>query len=607
VKRHHGVLTVTLIFVVILFGSVIYGRIESHKPFNSISVRLEYPDHTQEISLIKNEDNVFELYVPGNLELNNVKLVFDGFDELNIGGMKFLTDGSIESLEPGKSYEIKAKNSKGTIVVYHGSKVASVFLDSQLDIIAMLEKDKDYDVPFTASVYDENGAVDFNSSDKNDRVTSHGNTTALLKKLPFEMNFADSHPLLGMGEAQKWILLANAFDQTNLRNRIAFDVSERLGMEKTPESEYVDLYVHGEYQGLYLLSQKGEVDRTTNTLICANQVNRIRGKEDWFITKRGRCIEVLDFNYSDSYLKSAEEKVQKMEASLFSDDESYNGYIDTESWTKRLLIDEVLNNLDAEKSSSYYYWETADENSLIMAGPIWDYDLSLANINSKWTYGSDRPNQYFAYVQTWMPALMQKSSFKDYVVSYYVEQFRPIVTDYMTGDLINLKERIRLSSEMNYVRWQSRLFEKETLDEAINNMESFLCERMQFLLRLWTTDETYHQVKVGKDLAAKYIVFDGECFENVPSGEELGIDHFSFWVNSSTGKKFDPTEPVTEDITLIEKKQNVGLIEKLLSRKLIFQMMVAGVPFALLYLVLLGINLKRLWKERERGKRQLSA
>ena len=63
-----------------------------------------------------------------------------------------------------------------------------------------------------------------------------------------------------MGAAKKWILLANAFDASNINNKMAYDFAAKAGCAYTPECRWVDLYLNGAYTGLYLLSERNEVD-----------------------------------------------------------------------------------------------------------------------------------------------------------------------------------------------------------------------------------------------------------------------------------------------------------------------------------------------------------
>ena len=63
-----------------------------------------------------------------------------------------------------------------------------------------------------------------------------------------------------MGRGKHWVLLANAYDETLLRNRLTAYLGRRLGLDYTPKMEPIDLYVNDEYKGSYVLAPQIRVD-----------------------------------------------------------------------------------------------------------------------------------------------------------------------------------------------------------------------------------------------------------------------------------------------------------------------------------------------------------
>lgn len=47
-----------------------------------------------------------------------------------------------------------------------------------------------------------------------------------------------------------------------MRNKLAFDLAEQLGMTYVPDCAYVDLWINGEYRGTYLVCEKVELGTT---------------------------------------------------------------------------------------------------------------------------------------------------------------------------------------------------------------------------------------------------------------------------------------------------------------------------------------------------------
>ena len=90
-------------------------------------------------------------------------------------------------------------------------------------------------------------------------IKLRGNSSAYQEKRPFKLKLDTKANLFGMGKNKHWVLLANWYDRTNLRNVMAYEMSGRLGMWYC-ESVWVELYYNGEYCGLYQLCENIRVD-----------------------------------------------------------------------------------------------------------------------------------------------------------------------------------------------------------------------------------------------------------------------------------------------------------------------------------------------------------
>ncbi|MBE6608809.1 MAG: hypothetical protein E7633_09680 [Ruminococcaceae bacterium] len=83
--------------------------------------------------------------------------------------------------------------------------------------------------------------------------STYGNADMKRKnKWAYKVKLDTKADMLGMGESRHWYLLANWFDVTAMRNKLAYDLSGSLGMSYT-QSTWVRVYFNGEYRGLYSL------------------------------------------------------------------------------------------------------------------------------------------------------------------------------------------------------------------------------------------------------------------------------------------------------------------------------------------------------------------
>ena len=75
-------------------------------------------------------------------------------------------------------------------------------------------------------------------------------------KNSYKIKLSAAADLLGMGADKNWVLQSASVDNSLLRSRLVTYMARSLGMEYTPASLPVDLYVNGEYRGSYLLKEE---------------------------------------------------------------------------------------------------------------------------------------------------------------------------------------------------------------------------------------------------------------------------------------------------------------------------------------------------------------
>ena len=90
-----------------------------------------------------------------------------------------------------------------------------------------------------------------------------GNSTAGADKKPYKIKLNKKADLFGLGGGvanKHWVLLANCFDESLMRNKLCYDLSGVFGCPVWMKSEWVDVVMNGQYVGNYLLCQHIRVD-----------------------------------------------------------------------------------------------------------------------------------------------------------------------------------------------------------------------------------------------------------------------------------------------------------------------------------------------------------
>lgn len=233
-----------------------------------------------------------------------------------------------------------------------------------------------------------------------DYIRGRGESTWGHKKAPFRFKFEDKQDLFGMGANKNWVLLANHFDISHLRNRTAFWLGAKMGLAGTPQCIPVELMIGGDYIGLYLLCEQvrlgeGRVeieglkeDDTDETVISGGYLLRTCREEDEdknnkFLTKRGAMFLNEEPEFGSDYQNDAQKKyirdyIQKTEDAIFgegfkdSEGHPYTDYMDLTSTVDFWWVQEFTQNQDAYCTDSTYLYKVRDGK--LYWGPLWDFD-----------------------------------------------------------------------------------------------------------------------------------------------------------------------------------------------------------------------------------------
>ena len=89
------------------------------------------------------------------------------------------------------------------------------------------------------------------------KIHVRGNSTSTQDKKPYKVKLGKKADLFGLGGGTKnkhWVLLANSFDESLMRNKLCYDYSGELGLVSM-KSEWVDVVMNGKFVGNYQLCQ----------------------------------------------------------------------------------------------------------------------------------------------------------------------------------------------------------------------------------------------------------------------------------------------------------------------------------------------------------------
>lgn len=221
-------------------------------------------------------------------------------------------------------------------------------------------------------------------------IKGRGNSTWGCPKKPYAIKFDKKQKVLGMPKDKSWVLLANYYDPTLIRNDLAFYMGDKMSnLDYTPHYQYINLILNGENKGLYQLGEKvkisdGRVNVGDDGFLMEIDV-RAKNEDDarWFeVPHISNPVNIKDpdVEYEDADYLFAKNYVTLADEALFSNefcnlDNGWQAYMDMDSFADWYLINEIAKNNDAVFYSSCYM--NLCRNGKLKMGPIWDFDIAF--------------------------------------------------------------------------------------------------------------------------------------------------------------------------------------------------------------------------------------
>ena len=528
----------------------------------SLSLELPSGDSMEEIHCWQSDSGERYFFLPAYGELEKARVRVRGRGSLLLDGT-LLTDGmSCGGFALDQPYSLTdgAGESLGRVRFVQSAQMPSIYIDVASGSMDYIHEDIDHSESGSIRVYRADGSLDY--SGRIDSMNGRGQSTWGAPKKPYSLTLAGGADLLGMGKAEKWILLANAYDPSHLRNKLVLDASQKGGPPYTPECRWADLYLNGEYAGLYLLTERNEVapgrvdiSREGSFLVSKDWETRLIDRKRTYITTDSNAA--LRVVFSALSLEELRQTWQSAENAILSPEgidpvtgKSWQELIDLDSWARRYLIEEVFGNVDAGVRSQAFFRDGGEGK--ICAGPVWDYDLALGNT---FAWPKPSPSMIYAHVKNiwgsgWYAALYQKEAFYRRVTELYETDFRPQLETMLATGIDAYAEEIAGAAAMNALRWGTEDAATET-----EGIKQYLTQRMAFLDDLWIREQPYCEVyvQVEDGVVWCYSVRPGECLPELPEYTSNAAVCYDGWYDSETNEPFDLSQPIDQDTKIYLK------------------------------------------------------
>lgn len=511
-----------------------------------------------------------------------------------------ITDASYES----HTYEVGFMKSEN---------IPAMFIDTASGSLDYLHEDKENEEPGKICVVQEDGVTAY--QDELLRISGRGNSTWGFEKKPYALKLKTDQPLCGLRKSDRWRLLALWNEGSRMGDKIAMDIADELGLSYSTQGTWVDLYLNGEYRGIYLLTEsvtvgEGRVDiydiensnRQKNISIQKGTAERY--EEDgskgyllengtdvdggyliekdhpkhWeveangFRTSRGDLFTInAPQHASKEQVDYIRTYVDEIDSLIQSGDPAVWQRLDLASFVGRFLVDEIALEMDAGSTSMYFYMDRGDEK--LYSGPAWDYDNAFGEDSDSdgffVNYGETivNNNERLAIAINWYQKLYETPEMYQCIGEKYAG-ILPFFERLLDSGIDEYADQIRASVAMDEARWESiRVSENDqpryaNYDANVNYTKFFIANRLNCLCARWgVPHEAFSAPASGEMHQVTFSVYEGvvETVE-VPDGEPLSYtpDYdggvYQGWVYRRSGEPYSSYIPVYEDMELYNAK-----------------------------------------------------
>jgi hypothetical protein len=379
-------------------------------------------------------------------------------------------------------------------------------------------------------------------------IETRGQSSQMFPKKSFSVELwtntlADtSVSLLGMPADEDWILYAPYSDKSMLRNAITYQLGSKMGAWQ-PRFKWCEVYMNGTYHGVYMLVEKikrgaervdinklkpDEIsgdDLTGGYIVKVDKIDGL-GSNEYFYShpsimypnSRNYAFTYVYPKYNEivpqqklyiqNYLATLE---NTLNGTSFQDTiNGFRKFLDINSFVDFQIINELANNVDGYRYSTFFYKKRDSDGGKLFAGPLWDFDLSYGNVDyspsnlatDEWLY--DKYGPYVYNPMHWWARLMQDADYrKVFIQRWKTLRSSSFSTYSINTDLDQHSNYLGEAIARNFERWPilgqyvwPNYFVGTTYQQEIDYLKSWLLSRCKWMdanveLASGITDNSY--------------------------------------------------------------------------------------------------------------------
>jgi len=367
----------------------------------------------------------------------------------------------------------------------------------------------------------------------NGKIRGRGHSTWGQPKNPYKVQFSNDASyaaigdVLGMKKQRNWALLADYFDRSLIRNKLALSLGGSSvfadGLKWTPSGQHLEVWLNNDYVGVYLLTEDIRIDAARLDLKKMSSSPTGKDLDGGYIVEvdtrldcykgpdldmqlvTGKlvpfCIDTPDEEaITPGQLAYVKNLLVQVEADLYGANRQEK--INPVSFVDWYLLQEFFRNNDALFISSVYMWKDTDaaadpQDRLLNMGPLWDFDRSAGNVNYFDNWKSEGCWVSKPYLPNWISRMFDNQDFLALTVSRW-KQKRPALEVFVNTGIDTFARRLAAAQQRNFQRWPifdvplTNYYVFANHAEEVDFVRRFLNERMAWLDKVYASPEAFN-------------------------------------------------------------------------------------------------------------------
>lgn len=328
-------------------------------------------------------NDTLKIFIPGNISLEKLCPHFKGeYKSVFVDDIEQIPGVSRPDFSHQIVYTLYGRNgnysSKFVVIVTtkHGIPVVDINTGGKAESISK----EDY-IP--AEVHISN-CPRYGDIIQSANIKGRGNWTwKAYPKKPYKIKFLKKESPFGWPADKEWTLLADYCDKSLLRTSCTSIVASLIGLSFPVHYKHVELFLDGEYQGIYTLTDV--VEKSPNRISVSDDGFVLEDQEYYknepfyFTTQTKEINYTFEYpkpgkgiSYGDDNYMFAENFMNSLEEHLTVGSDKIDKFINLHSFAKWYIAAELTGNYEPN-----LYYVMANKGAPIELYPLWDAEWSF--------------------------------------------------------------------------------------------------------------------------------------------------------------------------------------------------------------------------------------